>query len=175
MSQKEEAFLRNRVNELISPNRQSLFTFGATEEVIWYYRANLIDKNTRDDLIKDIYEKFLEYTDSTDNINSINKFIKHIRDVKSLIPHDSLILFNIEKKGLSMRKALAVNYGNISSSIKNMVWFKSIDDAEKYLDNYLNANPRRNKNDYIIDHYLTRIDQALEPYSDDYGQGYQMK
>lgn len=74
-----------------------------------------------------------------------------------------------------MRKALAVNYGNISSSIKNMVWFKSIDDAEKYLDNYLNANPRRNKNDYIIDHYLTRIDQALEPYSDDYGQGYQMK
>ena len=46
MSQKEEAFLRNRVNELISPNRQSLFVFGATEEVIWYYRANLIDKNT---------------------------------------------------------------------------------------------------------------------------------
>lgn len=172
MSQKEEAFLRNRVNELISHSPQSFFALGATEEVLWYYRANLIDKNIRNDLIKDIYEKFLEYTDST---NSINEFIKRIRGVKSLVPHNGRILFNIEKKGSSIHKALAVNYRNISSSIKNMVWFKSIADAEKYLDNYLNANPRRNKNDYIIDHYLTRINQALEPYSDDYGQGYQIK
>lgn len=168
MSQKEETFLQNRVNLLISSNHQSIFS--AIEEVLYYYNANLINKNTRDDLIKDIYEKFLEYGDYTDNIN---KFVKIIQTVKIAVPHQSIVLFNIEKKG--GYKALAVDYGNPSSSTEKMVWFKSIDDAEKYLDNYLNANLRHKRNEYEISCFLTSIDKKLSPYSDDYGQGYQMK
>lgn len=162
----EETFLLDKIKHASGVDS----IIDAVESIIVFYQSNLIDKATRNTLVKEAYRHYLivaisEYKNADAFINIIQD------DIMAELSPDSIVLFCIENT--HTYKCLAIEGYNDSTATEHVVWFKTIDEAYTYLNNFLSANPTIDSNALeIVDATFDKQYITTSHYADKYGIGY---
>ena len=164
----EETFLLDKIKHASGVTS----IINAVESIIIVYRNNLIDKAARNMLIEAAYKRYLivaisEYKNADAFINIIQD------DIMSTLSPNSIVLFCIENT--YTYKYLAIEGYNNTTETKYTIWFKTISEAYKYLNNFLSANPTADHNTLeIVDATFNKQLITMSHYTDKYGTGYKV-
>lgn len=163
----EETFLLDKIKHISGITSIT----DTVKDIVRFYTDKLIDKDTRNRLIKEVYKRYLVVQAS--EYRNADAFINIINNIKPSLFLNSSTLFCIEN--VHTHRCLAIDNHNDTTVAEYIVWFRTISEANKYFDKYLAINYTVDSATYkIIDTIYDQRYQALAHYTDKYGSGYKL-
>ena len=164
----EETFLLDKIKHASGVTS----IIDAVKSIIIVYRNNLIDKAARNMLIEAAYKRYLIVAIS--KYRNADTFINIIQDnIMSELSPNSIVVFCIEN--IYTYRCLAIEGYNDTTETKYTIWFKTVSEAYKYLNNFLSVNPTADRNTLeIVDLTFDKQLITMSRYADKYGTGYKV-